>query len=245
MQNQFQMQQQQQQQQYGNRYGLPEQQPQAKQFDSFAHLQQSAPPQPSTTQTQTQHHQSQQQNYGQYMQPQQPSHLGLGVSSAEQHYGYGYATADRSQPPGFGLYANSYGMQQQTHTQQEAGASQQRASSGLGGSVEASGQVPTSAAVPGQQPNSRYGAPAGDQNSGHGTPSPAPVQASQQHQAGMGQYPMQQQFHPYYQQYMHQVRFIHQIVRQLMLINTELLLPAQPLRKEHVRIPLHAFSAVP
>ena len=222
------MQQQQMLAQYNHRYSVPEQQPQTKQFDTFTHMQQSAPQQPPT-QPQAQHPQSQPQNYTHYMQPQQPSHLALGVSSAEQQH-YNYYT-DRSQPPGFGLYGNSaYVQAQQSHAQQEAGASQQRASSGLGGAVESSGQIPTSAAGPGQvqQPNSRYGAPAGDQNSGHATPSPAPVQTS--HQQNMGQYPMQQQqFHPYYNQYMHQVCLPKNVVCLGTKIVRELLFTAKPI----------------
>jgi hypothetical protein len=171
-------------------------------------MQQSAPQQPPTQPQQ--HSQSQPQNYNQYMGQQQPSHLGIGVSSAqEQHYGSYYT--DRSQPPGFGLYANSGYMAQQAHTQQEAGAAQQRSSSGLGGAVETSAQVPTSATgvVPAGQPASRYGGPAGDQGSGHATPNPTPVQTSQ-HQQSMGQYPLQQPFHPYYNQFMHQQNFYTQ-----------------------------------
>jgi hypothetical protein len=195
-----------------NRYGVPEQQqPQTKPFDSFGHMQQqSAHQQPPTQpqQPQAQHPQSQPQNYAQYMQPQQqPSHIGIGVSSApEQQQHYNYYT-DRSQPPGFGLYGNSAYMQtQQAHAQQEAGASQQRASSGLSGAAEPSAQVPASVSVPGQvqQPTSRYGAPAGDHGSGHATPSPAPP-VSQPHQQTMGQQTYPMQFHPYYNQYMHQV----------------------------------------
>lgn len=201
--------------QYG-RYGAPEQ-PQAKSYESYGHMQQhhhhqqqqhhqTAPPPTQPQQTQAQQAQASQAAYASYMQPQQqPSHIGIGVSSApEQHYGSYYA--DRSQPPGFGLYGNSSYMQsQQVQNQQEAGQSQQRASSGLSGATDPA-QIPSSVSGAGQvqQPTSRYGAPtAAEQVSGQATPSPA-LPASQAQQQSMGQqYPVQ--FHPYYNQYMHQV----------------------------------------
>lgn len=206
-----------------NRYEIPntQQQPQTKPFDTFgpSAQQQPAPqPQNQPQQSQVQPPHSQPQTYTGYahsqLQPhQQPSHIGVGVSTTpDQHQYNNYY--DRTQPPGFGNLYNSTYMQQ-GQSQQDAGANQQRASSGLGGAGEALGQVPTSAPVSGQvqQPTSRYGAQTGDQSSGHGTPSPAITaaqQTSQPHQPGLAQYPggmpsYGYQQHPYYSQFMHQV----------------------------------------
>ncbi|CUS14814.1 unnamed protein product [Tuber aestivum] len=192
-----------------NRYAVPETQTQTKSFDTFAHSaqQQSIPPhQP----------QAQPQAYGNYApsplqhQQPQPSHIGVGVSAApDQQQQYNYYN-DRSQPPGFGApYTSNY--MQQAQSQQDAGANQQRASSGLGGGAgEGLGQVPTSAGTAGQvqQSTSRYPAQTGEQGSGHATPSPAiPTvqQTSQPHQP-IGQHPTQAfqygyQQHPYYGQF--------------------------------------------
>ncbi|PWW73457.1 hypothetical protein C7212DRAFT_366016 [Tuber magnatum] len=202
-----------------NRYAAPETQTQAKSFDAFAHSapQQSIPPHQPQAQTQPQ---AQPQAYGNYApsplqhQQPQPSHIGVGVSAApDQQPQYNYYN-DRSQPPGFGApYASNY--MQQAQSQQDAGANQQRASSGLGGGAgEGLGQVPTSAGTvsQAQQPTSRYPAQTGgEQGSGHATPSPAiPTvqQTSQPHQP-IGQHPTQAfqygyQHHPYYNQFVPQ-----------------------------------------
>lgn len=207
-----------------NRYGNldSQQQPQAKTFETFGapvQQQQSIPqPQSQQAQSQPQPPQSQQHAYAGYapaqLPHQQPSHIGVGVSTTpdqQQQYSNYY---DRSQPPGFGTLYNSNYMQQ-GQSQQDAGANQQRASSGLGGAGEALGQIPTSAPGPGQvqQPTSRYGtAQAGEQSSNHGTPSPAVStiqQTSQPHNPAIQQYPGgipgYGYQHPYYNQFMHQV----------------------------------------
>lgn len=210
------------------RYGNPDsqQQPQAKTFETFgAPVQQQHPvPQPQSqpqAQPQPQPPQSQQHAYAGYapaqLPHQQSSHIGVGVSTTpdQQQYSNYY---DRAQPPGFGnVYNTSY--MQQGQSQQDAGANQQRASSGLGGAGEALGQIPTSAPGPGQvqQPTSRYGAAqAGEQSSNHGTPSPAVStiqQTSQPHNPAIQQYPGgipgYGYQHPYYNQFMHQVYLFH------------------------------------
>ncbi|KAG0640850.1 hypothetical protein HOY80DRAFT_957107 [Tuber brumale] len=200
-----------------NRYAIPETQTQTKSFDSFAHSAQQQPIPPHQPQAQTQP-QAQPQAYGNYapspLQPQQqPSHIGVGVSAApDQQPQYNYYN-DRSQPPGFGApYTSNY--MQQAQSQQDAGTSQQRASSGLGGATgEGLGQVPTSAGAASQvqQQTSRYPGQTGEQGSGHATPSPAiPTvqQTSQPHQP-VGQHPTQAfqygyQQHPYYSQFVPQ-----------------------------------------
>lgn len=208
-----------------NRYGNPDsQQPQAKTFETFGApvQQQHSVPQPQSQPTQPQLSQSQQHAYAGYapaqLPHQQSSHIGVGVSTTpdqQQQYSNYY---DRTQPPGFGnVYNTSY--MQQGQSQQDAGANQQRASSGLGGAGEALGQIPTSAPGPGQvqQPTSRYGAAqSGEQSSNHGTPSPAVStiqQTSQPHNPAIQQYPGgipgYGYQHPYYNQFMHQVCLSH------------------------------------
>ncbi|KAL7274459.1 RNAPII degradation factor [Rhizina undulata] len=203
--------------QYNNRYVSEQQQQQVKPFEAFVQPVQQPTPQSQHQQPQAQPQapQNQPQSYGGYpsqIQPHQqqlqPSHLGLGVSSApEQQYSY---YTDRSQPPGFS-YNSAYMQAQQAQAQQDAGAAQQRASSGLSGAGDAV-QVPTSTPGPSQvqQATSRYGGQAGEQNSGHGTPSPAissAQQTSQPHQPSLAQYPgmpYNAYTHPYYNQFMHQ-----------------------------------------
>lgn len=149
-------------------------------------------------------------------QQQAQPHLG-GFSSASNDYS-SYYTSDQQR----NAYQNYYGSyaQQAQQSQQDAGASQQRAGSGFGvTSAEIPSQYPTSQA---QQSQSRYGQAAEAQTSGHSTPNPTiagqqqhhQVQQSQhmpqQHQGqgtGPGGYPYGHPYYssPYYAAYLNQV----------------------------------------
>jgi hypothetical protein len=213
--------------QYGqfSRYGqqaLPQEQPSAtqKQYESFNQQaqpsQQAQPAQPQPAQPQaTQHAPTQQQQYEGYPghnqaqhtqpQPHQPAHAGT-FSSAGNEYS-SYYTSDQSR----GLqayYATPY-AQQNTQSQQDAGAAQQRSSSGFGGTpADPPSQFPTTQA---QQNQPRYGQAAEAHTGGHTTPNPAlagqqpqnvqPQQPHLQHPqsqaGGQGAYPYGQPYYPY------------------------------------------------
>ncbi|KAI9877703.1 MAG: hypothetical protein M1830_003045 [Pleopsidium flavum] len=167
------------------RYGQhPSQQessvPAQKPYDTFA--QQAT--QPSTQQSPYDGYPSHSQAQGQQQQAQ--PHLG-GFSSASNDYS-SYYTSDQ-QRNAYQNYYGSYGQQAQ-QSQQDAGASQQRAGSGFGvTSAEVPSQYPTGQA---QQSQSRYGQAAETQTSGHSTPNPTIAGQQQHHQVQQSQHMPQQ-----------------------------------------------------
>ncbi|KAI9864325.1 MAG: hypothetical protein M1813_003245 [Trichoglossum hirsutum] len=207
--------------QYGqfSRYGqqaLPQDQPSAmqKQYESFSQqtqtqqAQQAQPTQPQSSQPQP----AQQQQYegypshsqAQQAQPQhhQPTHAGA-FSSAGNDYS-SYYTSDQSR----NYYASPYG-QQNTQSQQDAGAAQQRSSSGFGGTpADPPSQFPTTQA---QQTQPRYGQTADAHTGGHTTPNPTlpgqqpqnvqpqqpHIQHPQSQAGGQGAYPYGHPYYPY------------------------------------------------
>ncbi|KAI9835987.1 MAG: hypothetical protein M1837_003554 [Sclerophora amabilis] len=164
------------------------------------------------------------QGHGQdgHTQHQQQPQLGT-FSSAPSEYS-SYYTSDQQQRSGYGNYYGSQYGQQSAQSPQDAGATQQRASSGFGHAVtDSSSQYPMSQA---QQPPSRYAQAGETQGSGQTTPSiPAhqPHQSTQPQQSqhmqqqqqqqqpqgqagGHGGYPYNHPYYsnPYYNNYMNQ-----------------------------------------
>ncbi|KAH0541408.1 hypothetical protein FGG08_004098 [Glutinoglossum americanum] len=215
--------------QYGQfgRYGqqaLPQDQPSAtqKQYESFgqqsqtqqAQQVQQAQQQPTQSQP-AQHAPAQQQQYegypshsqAQHAQPQhhQPTHAGA-FSSAGNEYS-SYYTSDQSR----GLqnyYATPYG-QQNAQSQQDAGAAQQRSSSGFGGTpADPPSQFQTTQA---QQTQPRYGQTTEAHTGGQTTPNPTlpgqqpqgvqpqqpHIQHPQSQAGGQGAYPYGHPYYPY------------------------------------------------
>ncbi|KAI9771702.1 MAG: hypothetical protein M1840_001918 [Geoglossum simile] len=201
---------------YGQQALSQDQPPTQKQYESLhqqAQPSQQSQPQPVQTHA-TQHAPTQQQQYenypghnqAQHTQPQhhQPTHAGA-FSSAGNEYS-SYYTSDQNRGP------QTYYTTPYTQGQQDAGAAQQRSSSGFGGApADPPSQFSTTQA---QQTQPRYGQAADAHTGGHTTPNPTlpgqqqqsvpnvqPQQPHLQHPqsqaGGQGAYPYGHPYYPY------------------------------------------------